>query len=113
MIYALFFLSGISALIYQVVWVREFGRIFGNTIHSATVVTAVFMAGLGLGSYVVGAYVDRRHGASRRIGLLVYGVSEVLIAGLGLAVAWILPQLESWSAATSRWLPMPSRPNFP
>ena len=45
----LFFLSGASGLIYQVVWVREFGNVFGNTIHSAALVIAVFMAGLGVG----------------------------------------------------------------
>lgn len=43
----LFFLSGISGLIHQVVWVREFGSVFGNTVYSASTVTAVFMCGLG------------------------------------------------------------------
>ena len=32
LIYLLFFLSGISGLIYQVVWVRQFGHIYGNTV---------------------------------------------------------------------------------
>src|SRR5207249_10106955 len=32
----LFFLSGASGLIYQVVWVREFGNVFGNTLYSAS-----------------------------------------------------------------------------
>ncbi len=30
-----FFFSGISGLVYQVVWVREFGNVFGNTVRSA------------------------------------------------------------------------------
>ena len=30
-LYILFFCSGISGLIYQVVWIREFGNVFGNT----------------------------------------------------------------------------------
>ena len=37
MIYLLFFLSGLSGLIYQVVWVRMFGNVFGNTIYSASI----------------------------------------------------------------------------
>ena len=49
-VYALFFLSGVSGLLYQVVWVREFGNVFGNTVHSAATVTAVFLCGLGIGS---------------------------------------------------------------
>ena len=65
MIYVLFFLSGISGLIYQVVWVRVFGNVFGNTIYSASIVVAVFMLGLGVGSYVVGAWADRRYARLR------------------------------------------------
>jgi spermidine synthase len=65
LIYFLFFLSGISGLIYQVVWVRVFGNVFGNTIYSASIVVAVFMLGLGVGSYVVGAWADRRYARLR------------------------------------------------
>jgi hypothetical protein len=36
MTYLLFFFSGLSGLISQVVWVRTFGNVFGNTIpHGA------------------------------------------------------------------------------
>jgi spermidine synthase len=65
LIYLLFFLSGISGLIYQVVWVRVFGNVFGNTIYSASIVVAVFMLGLGVGSYVVGAWADGRYARLR------------------------------------------------
>ena len=61
LLYVLFFLSGISGLIYQVVWVRMFGNVFGNTIHSASLVVAIFMLGLGAGSFIVGAWADRRY----------------------------------------------------
>ena len=60
MLHLLFFCSGASGLIYQVVWVREFGNVFGNTIYSAALVIAVFMCGLGVGSYVGGRWADRR-----------------------------------------------------
>ena len=43
MLYLLLFLSGASGLIYQLVWVRQFGNVFGNTIHSAALVIGVFM----------------------------------------------------------------------
>ena len=49
MLYLLFFCSGLSGLIYQVVWVRVFGNVFGNTVYSAALVVAVFMLGLGAG----------------------------------------------------------------
>ncbi len=61
MLYLLFFGSGASSLIYEVVWVRVFANVFGNTIYSASIVTAVFMLGLGIGGYVAGAWADRRY----------------------------------------------------
>jgi len=42
-LYLLFFFSGASALIYEVVWVRVFANVFGNTVYSASIVTAIFM----------------------------------------------------------------------
>ena len=87
MIYLLFFLSGLSGLIYQVVWVRMFGNVFGNTIYSASIVVAVFMLGLGVGSYLVGAWADRRYAARPDSLLRAYGYVELLIAAMGLAIA--------------------------
>ena len=72
--YLLFFCSGLSGLIYQVVWVRVFGNVFGNTIYSASLVVAVFMLGLGVGSYVVGAWADRRYAHAPESLLRAYGV---------------------------------------
>ena len=54
----LFFLSGISALIYQVVWQRSLFAIYGINVESVTVVVSAFMLGLGLGS-IAGGYVSR------------------------------------------------------
>ncbi len=53
-VYLLFFFSGAAGLIYQVIWVRQFGNVFGNNVYSASLVIAVFMCGLGLGSYLAG-----------------------------------------------------------
>jgi len=55
MLHLLILASGASALIYEVVWVRVFANVFGNTIYSASIVTAIFMLGLGIGSYAAGA----------------------------------------------------------
>ena len=63
LLHLLFFLSGFSGLIYQVVSVRSFGNVLGNTIYSTSLIVAVFMAGLGGGSYLVGAWADRRYAA--------------------------------------------------
>ncbi|MEK9627481.1 MAG: fused MFS/spermidine synthase [Nitrospinota bacterium] len=73
-IYFLFFFSGISGLIYQVVWTRMLTLVFGHTIYSVSVVLSSFMAGLGLGSYLYGTTIDR---AGKP--LLIYGKIELLI----------------------------------
>ena len=72
----LFFVSGLSGLIYQVVWVREFGNVFGNTVYSASLIIAVFMLGLGVGSYVVGRWADRQYAARPESLLRTYGSSS-------------------------------------
>ena len=92
MVYFLFFCSGLSGLIYQVVWVRQFGNVFGNTIHSASLVVAVFMLGLGVGSYVSGIWADMRYAARRGSLLRAYGCFELIIAALGLGVSCCPPR---------------------
>ena len=99
----LFFLSGISGLIYQVVWVREFGNVFGNTVYSASLIIAVFMLGLGVGSYVVGAWADRQYASRPESLLRTYGVFEVVIGAAGLAISAFLPHLGSVSALASSY----------
>ena len=85
LLYFLFFFSGLSGLIYQVVWVRVFGNVFGNTVYSASVVVAVFMLGLGAGSYIAGRVADRRYAATTTGSLLrAYGYVELTIALMGL-----------------------------
>ena len=56
----LFFLSGISGLVYQIVWTRMLVLVFGNTLLATSTVLSAFMAGLALGSYAFGRYIDAR-----------------------------------------------------
>ncbi|OFW05463.1 MAG: hypothetical protein A3I61_14725 [Acidobacteria bacterium RIFCSPLOWO2_02_FULL_68_18] len=108
MVYLLFFLSGLSGLVYQVVWVRVFGNVFGNTIHSASIVIAVFMLGLGVGSYLVGAWADRRYLERPESLLRAYGHVEVAIAAMGFGLATALPHLGALSAMVSSYVREPS-----
>jgi len=55
----LFFLSGACGLIYEVLWVRMLGLIFGNTTYAVSTVLAAYMAGLALGSWYFGHLIDR------------------------------------------------------
>ncbi|VAX09953.1 Spermidine synthase [hydrothermal vent metagenome] len=53
-VYLIFTASGAAALVYQVIWARWLGLIFGNTATSISIVLASFMLGLALGSYLIG-----------------------------------------------------------
>ncbi|GAB4310960.1 MAG: fused MFS/spermidine synthase [Candidatus Sumerlaeia bacterium] len=78
-VYVLFFLTGISGLIYQVVWTRQLTYVFGASLYAVASVVAAFMGGLALGSWVFGRVADR---ARRR--LVVYGLLEVGVGGCAL-----------------------------
>ena len=103
MLYLLFFCSGLSGLIYQVVWVRVFANVFGNTIYSASLVIAVFMMGLGVGSFAVGAWADRRYVSRPESMLRAYGAFELAIGLLGLGISALLPHLGEISARVSSY----------
>jgi len=47
---AMFFLSGLGALVFENVWFSQAGLIVGNSVWSAALVVGAFMAGLALGN---------------------------------------------------------------
>lgn len=69
-----FFFSGMTGLIYEVLWTRMLGLVFGHTVFAITTVLAAFMAGLGLGSYLFGRVVDRQGHPLRLYGFLEAGI---------------------------------------
>lgn len=82
----LFFLSGASALVYEVVWMKMLTLVFGATALSISTTLASFMAGLALGNYWFGRLVDHSHRP-----LLIYSFLEF---GIGI-FAFIMPVLFS------------------
>ncbi len=84
-ILVLFFLSGLSALVYQVIWLRSLATIFGATIYATTTVLASFMGGLALGSYIFGKLADKN-----RWPLQLYGILEIGIGLFALLFPYIL-----------------------
>ena len=85
----LFFLSGACGLVYQVVWARMLVVVFGATVLAVSTVLSAFMAGLALGSFLFGRYVDRRGGGGLRRPLRIFALLE---AGVGL-YALLFPAL--------------------
>ena len=99
-IYFLFFFSGISSLIYQVVWTRMLTLVFGHTIYSVSLVLSAFMAGLGLGSFLWGTTIDK-------VGkpLLIYGKIEILIGSTALFLSFLFSKFSPIYAWFYHWLP--------
>ena len=75
---ACLFASGMSALICQVAWFREFRLIFGSSTQSSAAVLAIFMAGLGVGNVVFGRRADAYAHPLRVYGLLELGVCAAI-----------------------------------
>src|SRR4051794_14385489 len=73
-LYVLFFTSGISGLMYEVVWVRMLTRVLGSTVYATSTVLAAFMAGLALGSWLCGRWIDGAARPLRWYALLELGI---------------------------------------
>ena len=70
----LFFLSGATALVYEVLWSKYLALMFGSTIQAQTVVLAVFMGGLAIGNRLFG-----KRSVSIKQPLAAYGYIELAI----------------------------------
>ena len=76
-----YFLSGLTALVYETVWIRLFTVSFGNTAQALSTVLSMFLGGLAIGSFAAGRTIIGRD----RLGLKIYGVLEAAIGLYALA----------------------------
>lgn len=89
-ILALYFLSGLASLAYEILWVRMLSLEFGVSIFGVVVTVSVFMLGLGLGS-LLGIRVLNRVTKP----LLVFAVLEFAIAIFSIAIPSVFQGLVS------------------
>jgi len=94
LLWAVLGLSGFACLVYQILWMRQLGLLFGNRSQAAAFTLAVFFAGLAAGGWCWGA-------RSRRIGkpMRAYAWLEWGISACGLL-------LMAAPAVVERWYPM-------
>lgn len=74
LVFLLFLSSGISGLVYEVVWSRMLTYIFGATLYAISTVLTSFMGGLALGSFLFGFVADKAKKPLRLYALLELGV---------------------------------------
>ncbi|MFL6246346.1 MAG: fused MFS/spermidine synthase [Thermoanaerobaculia bacterium] len=88
---SLLFVSGLCALVYQTVWMRELRLFFGASTLAGAAVLAIFMGGLGAGAAILGKRADAHEHPLRFYGMLEIGIAisaactPWLIAGVRIA----------------------------
>lgn len=88
MVSVLFFFSGVTALIYQMVWMRELVLVFGASMFAISALLTAFMGGLALGSDFFGRRADHYSNPLR-----IYGLLELGIGGYAFLVPLLLSAL--------------------
>ncbi len=86
----IFFVSGFTALLYQVVWQRMLGLFSGSDVRSVSIVVASYLAGLGLGSLIGGGLSDR---LTRRQAVQTFGFCSLAIAAFALCSRFLFYDL--------------------
>src|SRR5688572_10543761 len=91
-----FVLSGACGLVYEVLWFKRFAHVWGSSSIAMASVVASFLAGLGLGAWLLGRRADRM-----RRPLLAYAVCEFGIAIWAVCVPWVTPCCASIATAAT------------
>ncbi|HMO59091.1 MAG TPA: spermine synthase, partial [Roseiflexaceae bacterium] len=93
------FVSGASALMYEVSWFRLLSLSFGVSVYAASAVLIAFMGGLALGSCLCGRLADGPPppaGAERRrAALRLYAMLQLAIGVYALATPLIFSQISA------------------
>lgn len=84
----LLFGSGLTALVYQVCWMRELRLVFGFSTAASAAVVAIFMGGLGIGGWLLGRRADQAPRPLAFYGLLELGVAAS--AAVTPALLWLV-----------------------
>lgn len=91
----LFVLSGFAGLIYQSVWSHYLGLTLGHAAYAQTLVLAIFMGGMAVGSWLAS-----RHGVRWKRLILAYAIVEAVIGLAGLVFHGVFVGYTSFSQQT-------------
>jgi spermidine synthase len=69
-----FALSGMAALIYEVVWTRPLQLVFGSTVYAVSTMLTTFMVGFTLGSYIFRNKADKSENPALLFSILEFGI---------------------------------------
>ncbi|MCX6044019.1 MAG: fused MFS/spermidine synthase [Chloroflexi bacterium] len=102
----IFFLSGLAALIHQLVWMRQATLLFGGNVYAYSAVFVATLGGAALGAYWLGQWADRVKSP-----LVIYALLQVGLGLLGalapfalLAMRPLYTTIAQWFAIDSAWI---------
>ncbi len=84
-LYVIIFLSGMSALYYEIIWLRLLTLFFGVSSFAVSTIVGTFMAGIALGSYIFGNVSEKKENVIK-----IYAYLELFIGLSSLVVFLIL-----------------------
>ncbi|MBB6095224.1 putative membrane-bound spermidine synthase [Povalibacter uvarum] len=84
----LLFASGVAALVYQLLWIKQLSLVVGADIHAITIAISAFFAGLAGGGLIFGRRADRTARPLR-----LYAALETVIAVLAVVATFLLAHL--------------------
>ncbi|HEX8816669.1 MAG TPA: fused MFS/spermidine synthase [Terriglobales bacterium] len=88
--FVFFFVSGFCSILYELIWLRLAMAQFGVTTPLVSTVLSMFMAGLGLGSWLAGRFVRNYDEVKRVSALRLYALTELLIGVSAIVVPYQL-----------------------
>ena len=97
----LYFLSGLSSLAYEILWVRMLSLQFGVSIFGVVITVAVFMFGLGAGSLIGSRFL-----VSIKKPLQLFALLELAVAAISLFIPLLFHWLEDWQLGVVKQAPL-------
>lgn len=79
-----FMISGMTALIYEVVWTRPLQLIFGSTIYAFSTILTTFFIGFALGALIIRKFADRTSNP-----LAIFAALQLGIGLYGFIILWL------------------------
>lgn len=84
-----FFLSGFAALAAEVVWTRFLALTLGTSVYSLSIITASFLIGLALGSYIISKHIDKIKNP-----ITTFAFVEMGIGASGIMILFFIDKLD-------------------
>src|SRR6476469_3364125 len=93
--FALFTIAVFAGLIYQSIWSHYLKLFLGHAAYAQTLVLAIFMGGMALGSWLVSRFTERIRNL-----LLGYAIAEFAIGVMALLFHRVFTAATAWSFET-------------